>query len=259
MTLRVECRDLSVGWSGSALISNFKLDEAFDADNDTLPIIGRTGRGKSTLLYALSGMAQPIGGQISWQFPDEAAPTTWSGEPRSFRTADRLRRRRFGFLLQDARLIDCFTVAENLRHTLRLRGVTDNVDGRIDKAVNGMLIEGDDADGFLGKFPTRLSGGQRQRMALAAAIAHDPEVLFADEPTASLDDESGLEILGAIRRWLDEGKGKRAFVFVTHRVETLYQGIGARKALELDLPHGDDARVVARPRTVGPNGLVATE
>jgi ABC-type lipoprotein export system ATPase subunit len=258
MTFGVQCRGLSVGWSDNALISDFPLDEKFDAENDTLPIIGRTGRGKSTLLYALSGMAQPIGGEISWQFSDDGAPTTWSvGD--SFRTADRLRRRRFGFLLQDARLIDCFTVAENLRHTLRLRGVTDNVEGRIGKAVNDMLIEGDDAGDFLGKFPTRLSGGQRQRMALAAAIAHDPDVLFADEPTASLDDDSGLEILATIRRWLDEGKGKRAFVFVTHRVETLFAGLRAHKALELYLPEGADARVVARQRTVGRDGLVATD
>jgi energy-coupling factor transporter ATP-binding protein EcfA2 len=96
-----------------------------------------------------------------------------------------------------------------------------------------MLIEGETIEDFRNRFPAQLSGGMRQRMALAAAIVHDPHVLFADEPTASLDDASGLEVLKVVRRWLDDRPGERAFVFVTHRVETLREGAGATKVMRL--------------------------
>src|SRR5262249_40144328 len=146
------------------------------------------------------------------------------------------RRERFGFLLQDASMISCFTVAENLRHTLALRGIHDKT--RVVGSVTKMLIEGESAEVLLGLFPSQLSGGMRQRMALAAAIAHDPHILFAAEPTASLDDASGIEVFGVIRRWLDEKKGQRAFIFVTHREEMIEVGSGAPRLLRLDRTNG---------------------
>jgi putative ABC transport system ATP-binding protein len=233
MTFRVQCEDLSAGWPGKVLIDDFSLSAAFDDLNYALPITGRTGRGKSTLLYALSGMARPVRGIVRWQFLEDPEPISWSTDDSSFNALNEVRRRRFGFLLQDASMIPCFSVEENLRHMLRLRGIINSIEERVEEAVRHMLIEGETPQDFLPKFPVKLSGGMRQRMALAAAIAHDPVVLFADEPTASLDDQSGLEVLRAIRRWLDEAKGKRAFVFVTHRVETLHEGIGARRNLAL--------------------------
>jgi putative ABC transport system ATP-binding protein len=234
------------------MLEDFDLpaSKKFDSLNCALPIIGRTGRGKSTLLYALSGMAQPMGGQISWQFGDDSQPpTSWSTDDDSFKSVNELRRRQFGFLLQDASMIPCFTVAENLRYTLKLRGITEDLEGRAQRAVEKMLIGDEKLTDFLPLYPIQLSGGMRQRAALAVAIAHDPLVLFADEPTASLDDRSGLEILGAVRSWLDEAKGTRAFVFVTHRIETLADGAGAVEALELFKDDGD-LRARARWRSI---------
>ncbi|MBV6486924.1 MAG: hypothetical protein GHHEDOFH_00861 [Pseudorhodoplanes sp.] len=259
MTLKMRCDELYAGWPGNILIEDMTIDVALRELNYALPIIGRTGRGKSTLLYALSGMAKPVLGSVSWQFPRDEASITWSASERSFKTINPLRRRRFGFLLQDASMIPCFTVAENLRHTLRLRGIRDHIEDRIQKAVRDMLIEAETPDGFLNKYPSRLSGGMRQRMALAAAIAHDPAVLFADEPTASLDDKSGLEVLSVIRRWLEDGSGERAFVFVTHRIETLSEGIGARMALELRLPkENSTAKIEATWRPIEAGELAKT-
>jgi ABC-type lipoprotein export system ATPase subunit len=118
-------------------------------------------------------------------------------------------------------------------------------------SIERMLIEGETVGHFYNKYPTQLSGGMRQRMALAAAIVHDPQVLFADEPTASLDDATGLEVLKVVRRWLDDSVGKRAFVFVTHRVETLRQGAGATQMLQLDTETiGGVANVVPRLRQI---------
>jgi ABC-type lipoprotein export system ATPase subunit len=230
MTLALGFEDLSVGWPGRTLMTNISAQMAFEPLNFALPIIGRTGRGKSTLLYALSGMSLPVSGSIAWTLPDQVA---WTAQSVSSGSFNDVRRRKFGFLLQDATMIPCFTVAENLRHILRLRHIADRTEARIATSIERMLIEGETVGHFYNKYPTQLSGGMRQRMALAAAIVHDPQVLFADEPTASLDDATGLEVLRVVRRWLDDAVGQRAFVFVTHRVETLRQGAGARQMLRL--------------------------
>jgi ABC-type lipoprotein export system ATPase subunit len=244
MTLAVGFEGLSVGWHGRTLMSNLTETYALDALNFALPIIGRTGRGKSTLLYALAGMAVPQSGSIAWTLPDRIA---WTGQSMASGAFNDVRRRKFGFLLQDATMIHCFTVAENLRHTLRLRGFTTDAETRIETSISRMLIEGETVGHFYHKYPSELSGGMRQRMALAAAIAHDPQVLFADEPTASLDDTTGMEVLDVVRRWIDDSIGQRAFVFVTHRVETLRKGVRARRMLQLDTETDDHGtRVVPR-------------
>jgi putative ABC transport system ATP-binding protein len=243
MTLRVECEELVVGWSQNPLVNGIHPIPEFAHLNYVLPIIGHTGLGKSTLLYALAGMARPLHGRVRWQLPLLSENSIeWSNDNRSFNGLNQLRRKRFGFCLQDASMIECFTVAENLRHTLRLRGVVDDVEARIARAVSYMIAKDDSPTRFLNKYPVTLSGGERQRMALAAAIAHDPVVLFADEPTASLDVEAEFRVLDALRGWLDDESAKlqRAFVFVTHRIETLREGIGARQVLALRALESDN-------------------
>jgi ABC-type lipoprotein export system ATPase subunit len=246
MTIGLQCRGLQAGWKNQPLIENLDLDIQFSELAQCLPIVGRTGLGKSTLLYALSGMAIPHAGRVAWHLPlrgrGRAAQwqdIAWSGETRlAFRPAATPRPLGFGFLLQDAAMVPCFTVEENLLHSMRLRGESGSrkqLFGRIRAAVAAMTIEGENADQLLGFYPGRLSGGQRQRMALAAATVHDPAVLFADEPTASLDDETGLQVLKSVRQWLDnaERPGERSFVFVTHRLEIIKPGLGASRMLKL--------------------------
>jgi putative ABC transport system ATP-binding protein len=239
---------LAAGWTDHLLIDGMELDVDFAELNECLPIVGRTGVGKSTLLYILSGMAVPAGGRVSWRLPlkeDSAATSgwqeiSWSGEtPEAFAPAATPRPRNFGFLLQDAAMVPCFTVEENLFHSMNLRGVIGDdrhaVNDRIRAAVMAMLIEKEDVDQLLRAYPGQLSGGQRQRIGLAAAIVHDPAVLFADEPTASLDDETGVQVLKRIRRWLDDApsRGERAFVFVTHRLDIIHSGLRASRLLRL--------------------------
>jgi ABC-type lipoprotein export system ATPase subunit len=248
MTLTVSFDGLSIGWPNRILMENVSGTFDLQAWNYTLPIIGRTGRGKSTLLYALSGMSLPLSGSIVWTLPEQIS---WTAQSMSSGSFNDVRRQKFGFLLQDASMIPCFTVAENLRHILRLRGITHDAEARIAVSIERMLIEGETVGDFHDKFPAQLSGGMRQRMALAASIAHDPQVLFADEPTASLDDETGMEVLGVVRRWLDDSPGTRAFIFVTHRVETLREGARAAQMLQLDTETvGDGQRVVHHQRPI---------
>ena len=244
MTLAVGFEQLSIGWHGRTLMSDLTETYALGPLNFVLPIVGRTGRGKSTLLYALAGMALPQTGSIAWTLPEQVA---WTAQSMASASFNDVRRRKFGFLLQDATMIPCFTVAENLRHTLRVRGITADAESRIETSISRMLIDGETVGDFYHRYPSQLSGGMRQRMALAAAIAHDPQILFADEPTASLDDTSGMEVLKVVRRWIDDSAGERGFVFVTHRVETLREGAGASQMLHIDTEiNGHGTRVVPR-------------
>ena len=152
-------------------------------------------------------MAIPAAGRLNWVLPSRENQTlSWQNlflVQRYFKSAAQPRPRSFGFLLQDAAMVPCFTVEENLRHSMNLRGVPgsrEQTRARIRAAVTAMLIDGEDVDRLLHVYPGQLSGGQRQRVGLAAATVHDPAVLFADEPTASLDDETGLQILKRIRQ-----------------------------------------------------------
>jgi ABC-type lipoprotein export system ATPase subunit len=106
---------------------------------------------------------------------------------------------------------------------------------RITAAISVMSIEGEDVAFLRSCYPGKLSGGQRQRMALASVTVHDPSVLFADEPTASLDDETGMQVLKAVRNWLDRAPSKRerCFICVTHSLGTLRPGLGAERMLRL--------------------------
>ncbi len=245
MTIGLRCDGLAGGWGKQNLIENVDFAVEFSDHGECLPIVGRTGVGKSTLLYVISGMAVPSAGRVVWRLPlggrDASAweEVAWSGETRgAFRPAARPRPRSFGFLLQDAAMVPCFTVRENLLHSMRLRGEQgsrEQLSARIRATVDAMSIEGEDVDQLLDVYPGQLSGGQRQRMALAAATVHDPSVLFADEPTASLDDETGLQVLRVVRRWLGaaDRPGERCFVFVTHRLEIIRSGLGAPHMLRL--------------------------
>jgi putative ABC transport system ATP-binding protein len=244
MSIGLHCQGLAAGWARLRLIEDLTLDLDFSQLGECLPIVGRTGVGKSTLLYVLAGMAVPSSGSVSWRLPaDDGGPPwqtiSWSGETRrAFEPAAKPRSRSFGFLLQDAAMIPCFTVEENLLHSMQLRGrpgTPEELLARIRAAVTAMSIKGEDVDKLLHVYPGQLSGGQRQRMALAAATVHDPSVLFADEPTASLDDETGLQILRRVRQWLDGAAqvGDRCFVFVTHRLEIIRTGLNAPRMLQL--------------------------
>ena len=139
----------------------------------TLAVTGPSGCGKSTLVALMGGLEVPSGGSVAVgahaisTFPD--------------RHRVRLRRKEFGFVFQSGNLLPFLTAAENVGLRLVLSGCTD--DGlraaELLRAV-GLAQEAD-------KLPDALSGGQRQRVAVAAALAHSPRIVIADEPTGSLD------------------------------------------------------------------------
>lgn len=260
MTLSVHCRSLTVGWPRATepvLLEGVNLDIDFDEINQCLPIVGQTGLGKSTLLYALGGMARPLDGSVEWHLSPQTADSVvrWEGgRRRQFSAVSLPRAHDFGFVLQDAEMIPCLTVEQNLWHSLALRNLrSDRADmkRRIRNAVALMRADREDIDELLQKYPANLSGGTRKRMALALAIAHDPTVLFADEPTSNLDRVTSVQVLRSIRRWLDErsASAPRAFVCVTHNIDILEEGLGAGVVYEV-ARLGDSQRRSVQRRSV---------
>ncbi|MGW4053807.1 ABC transporter ATP-binding protein [Streptomyces sp. NPDC004779] len=166
-------------------------------------VMGRSGSGKSTLLRCAAGLERPTSGTVRIGGTDlarlKAAALT------------RLRRDRIGFVFQSLNLVSALSVRENVALPLLLAGARD------DRATDARALAGLAAVGLADRAddrPENLSGGQRQRVAVARALLTDPDVVFADEPTAALDPVTAGEILALLRHAVDE-RG-RTVVLVTH-------------------------------------------
>jgi putative ABC transport system ATP-binding protein len=163
-------------------------------------VMGPSGSGKSTLLHCLAGLDTVDAGEIRLGDVD----LTRLDE----RALTRLRRERVGFVFQAFNLLPTLTAAENLTLPLAIAG------RRADPAWVDRVVEAVGLRDRLGHRPAELSGGQQQRLAAARALAARPEVVFADEPTGNLDSRSSAELLGFLRRLVEELG--QTIVMVTH-------------------------------------------
>jgi putative ABC transport system ATP-binding protein len=166
---------------------------------DYISIMGSSGSGKSTLLNLVGGMDRPDKGKI---FVD--------GEDISTYDDDRLtlyRRERIGFIFQFFNLLPNITVTENVYIPLLLKGITD--DFRVKEYIRFVGLNGKE-----NAYPYQLSGGQQQRVAIARALIHDPDIILADEPTGSLDSQTGNTIMELIMSLVE--KTKKTVLLVTH-------------------------------------------
>jgi len=169
---------------------------------ETVALLGRSGSGKSTLLNLIGGIDLPTAGEV---LLDGTNLTALSEQRRTL-----FRRRHIGFVFQSFNLIPTLTAVENLLLPLELNGTS----GKRARATALDLLERVGLADRAGTYPDRLSGGEQQRVAAARAVVHDPAILLADEPTGSLDAETGkrvLELLFGLAR--DDG---RTMVVVTH-------------------------------------------
>jgi putative ABC transport system ATP-binding protein len=153
------------------------------APGEILAVMGPSGSGKSTLLHCLAGILSPDSGEI-W-FDGRRVDTLRERE----RSA--LRRDRFGFVFQFGQLVPELTAAENVAMPLLLGGTRRAGALAEARAWFGRL----GLDGLEGRRSGELSGGQAQRVALARALVAQPDVLFADEPTGSLDSLTGEQVM----------------------------------------------------------------
>ena len=231
----VRVRDLVVSWGEK---SDFRLevpalDIGFSDRMTVLPLMGRTGFGKTTLLHALCGLKGPERGRIEWNFPDGSLIGWDPSTPPQSDSLGVLRRRHVALGFQDSILVPYLTVAENLTLALRSAGWDRTErDRRIREMMAMCVVEGENAGDLLGRYQGQLSGGQRRRAALAQVMVGNPHVLAADEPTANLDDTTRRDILKVVGRWLDEERGKRAFIWISHHVDDP-EIAGAPKVLNL--------------------------
>jgi putative ABC transport system ATP-binding protein len=163
-------------------------------------VMGPSGSGKSTLLHCLAGLEPVDQGQVHLGEVD----LTRLDE----RRLTRLRRDRVGFIFQSFNLLPTLTAAENIALPLAIAG------RRPDRAALARVVDAVGLRGRLRHRPAELSGGEQQRVAAARALAGGPAVVFADEPTGNLDSRSGAELLGFLRRSVDELG--QTVVMVTH-------------------------------------------
>tara|TARA_B100000575_G_scaffold292973_1_gene302898 strand:- start:680 stop:1363 length:684 start_codon:yes stop_codon:yes gene_type:complete len=165
-------------------------------------LMGPSGSGKSTLLNLIGGLDKPTAGSVKIEGADLASMTP----------AERsdLRRDRLGFIFQAYNLIPVLTAAENAEFVLQLQGKPS--DDRRARAMETLEVVG--LKGMEGRRPNELSGGQQQRVAVARAIAGDPALVLADEPTANLDSTTSDELIATMKH-LNTEYGV-TFVFATH-------------------------------------------
>lgn len=167
-------------------------------------IIGPSGAGKSTLLYQLSLLDIPTGGEI---FIDGKATSKLSELQKT-----QVRLNKLGYVFQDYALLPELTALENVLLPMMVQRM-DEADAF--KKAEKALIKVNLADKFKSK-PAQLSGGQQQRVAIARAIARDPQILFADEPTANLDSASAGPVMES---FLELNRAGQTIIMVTHEEE----------------------------------------
>jgi putative ABC transport system ATP-binding protein len=175
------------------------------AAGEFVALVGRSGTGKSTLLNLISGIDVPSGGEVA------IGGTVITALAERARTL--FRRRHIGFVFQFFNLVATLTVEENLILPLELVGRTGPAARARVEGLLGQVALGDRA----GAYPDRLSGGEQQRVAVARALAHDPELILADEPTGNLDTDSAEQVLALLARL--SRQGGKTVIAVTHSAE----------------------------------------
>lgn len=169
-----------------------------------LTITGKSGSGKSTLLYQLGLLDIPTSGSV---LIDGEEVVTMSENNRTL-----VRLNSLGYIFQDYAIIPSLTALENTMVPLLMQGYTEKE--AKDKAT--LALGSVDMLDRLNNLPSQLSGGQQQRVAIARAIAHNPKIIFADEPTANLDSETSDQVMNTFLRLSKEGQ---TIIMVTHEPE----------------------------------------
>ncbi|MFT0520150.1 ABC transporter ATP-binding protein [Pseudomonas faucium] len=169
------------------------------ARGSSLALMGESGSGKSTLLHLVAGLDRADGGRI---LIDGQAL-----DPRDESALARWRREGIGLVFQQYNLISSLDVAANLAFQARLAG-------RHDPAWAAHLAQRLGLAELLQRYPEQLSGGQQQRLAIGRALAARPALLLADEPTGSLDEHNGDEVLALLLQLVEEAAS--TLLMVTH-------------------------------------------
>ena len=201
-----------IALSTESLVKSYELDgQKFNAVNsislavatgEFVGLVGPSGSGKTTLLAMLSALLTPTTGQVIIDGINLAEMTD--------KQRVEFRRKRVGFTFQANNLIPYLTALENVELMLRLNGELNAAGRARSRDLLGRLGLSD----RLHNLPSQMSGGQQQRVAIARALIHNPAVVLADEPTASLDTERAHQVVETFAQLIHEHN--RAGVIVTH-------------------------------------------
>jgi putative ABC transport system ATP-binding protein len=201
----VEIHDVSQTFGhGDLAVHALKPTSLSVEAGELVALLGPSGSGKSTLLLAISLIQPPTTGRIviDGQTLYDDGPT--GVDARAFR------RRKIGFIFQQHNLIPFLTALENVALMLQLNGVSRRESARRANDLLGYLEIGHRANSL----PAQMSGGEQQRVAIGRALANEPALILADEPTAALDTERGTKVMAMLRRIARERRS--AVIAVTH-------------------------------------------
>ena len=203
MTLAVETQDLAKHYTmGQALVRALDGVTLQIARGEFVGLLGTSGSGKSTLLNLIAGLDHPTSGTV--KVFDRSLASLSRAE------LSLHRRKNVGMIFQSFNLIPTMTAAENVALAMMFAGVPRAERDRRARE----LLEQVGLGGRQRHRPSELSGGEQQRVSIARALANDPEILLADEPTGNLDSKTAQEILALLQALNDSGK--RTVILVTH-------------------------------------------
>lgn len=191
-----------------------------------IAITGRSGAGKSTLLYQISLLDEPTSGEVRIEEKDVF----------KLKLRERISYRLncFGYVFQDYALLPDLTATENVVLPLLMQEKSSKEAYALAQDTLKML----GLDHRFDSLPSNLSGGEQQRVSVARAIAHKPRILFADEPTANLDNEASMVIMDIFKKLNKEGQ---TIIMITH--EEQYAKVAER------IVTVDDGKIVATKNT----------
>jgi putative ABC transport system ATP-binding protein len=203
MTLSLETRSVSKYYKGDGATIKAVDDVSLAVPaGKFVALVGPSGSGKTTMLAMLAALLAPTSGQLLIDGHDLA----------TMKESDRVRFRRekIGFTFQANNLVPYLTAQENVELMLKLNGAFNKAGSERAKDLLNRLGLGE----RLHNLPSQLSGGQQQRVAIARALIHNPSVVLADEPTASLDTERAFQVVETFANLIHEQN--RAGIMVTH-------------------------------------------
>jgi putative ABC transport system ATP-binding protein len=211
-------RDIKKSFGSGDLVTHVLRGITIDiSEGEFVAIMGKSGAGKSTLMYQLSVLDEPTSGSIT--IDDTNVTDLSESDQTSFRLNT------LGYVFQDYALVLDLSAEENVMVPLLMRGYST-------EEARSMAHQAIDNVGLSGKYknlPSELSGGEQQRIAIARAVAGEPKIIFADEPTANLDTVSSKQIIELLT-CLNETSGQ-TIVMVTHERE---YALGANRIIYME-------------------------
>jgi len=218
--LAVEASGLTkVYGSGNTEVQALRGVDLSLARGEVIALLGPSGAGKSTLLTIIGLVNAPTTGRIVMEGKPVVSEGRFVVDVRAYR------RRRMGFVFQKANLIPFLTAAENVRIAMEINDQSPRAARRRAMELLDYLGVADRAD----HYPNMLSGGQQQRVAVARALANQPSLILADEPTAALDSVRGRQVMELFRKVAHERQSAVLVVTHDHRALDVFD-----RALEME-------------------------